>query len=116
MFQGYIKSQTKWKCALLLFSFVMSASSLAGKSAHHSPHGRRRPMHRRSAAKHIVLTNTKVQALSDPRRLALWQYFQACACPASRWANTFVQEADRHGLDWRLVASISMIESTGGKH
>ena len=54
--------------------------------------------------------------VSDPRRLAIRQYFQDCACPAARWANTFVQEADHYGLDWRLVASISMIESTGGKH
>jgi hypothetical protein len=63
----------------------------------------------------VVSTHSKGQALSDPRRLAIQQYFQDCACPAARWAHTFVQEADRQGLDWRLVASISMIESTGGK-
>jgi hypothetical protein len=79
--------------------------------AHRAHHG-----HRHSDVKSVVSTNSQGQRFSGTRRLALLQYFQACACPAARWANTFIQEADRQGLDWRLVAIISMIESTGGKH
>jgi hypothetical protein len=89
----------------------MSASARPGKPAHHTHHA-----YRRLDGKSVVSTHVKGQTFSDARRLAIQHYFQACACPAARWANIFVQEADRQGLDWRLVASISMVESTGGKH
>src|SRR5690349_7987174 len=52
----------------------------------------------------------------DYRQLALQKYFQNCGCPAAKWTGVFIREADRNQLDWRLVASIAMIESTGGKH
>ena len=92
----------------------MGASARPSKPAypvHRTPHA-----YRHSKGKSVVSTNSQGQTFSDTRRLAIQQYFQDCACPAARWAHTFVQEADRQGLDWRLVASISMIESTGGKH
>lgn len=112
------------KLALLLFLLALCGSSLFGKQTHrtrrHTRHLRKLTHHvRRHAGRKPTVSAqsaTLTPVFSDPRRLALWQYFQACNCPAARWTNSFVQEADLQGLDWRLLASISMIESTGGKH
>ena len=112
----------KMKLALLLLLLALCGSTLFGKGTRHTGkhtrHSRKQIHHarRHSRRKPAISAQAATPAFySDTRRLALLQYFQACACPAARWANTFVQEADRQGLDWRLVASISMIESTGGK-
>lgn len=112
------------KLALLLFLLALCGSNLFGKQPQHIKrhihklhkrvHRVRRHMLRKPTVS--VQATISVPGLSDSRHLALLQYFRACNCPAVRWANIFVQEADRQGLDWRLVASISMVESTGGKH
>jgi hypothetical protein len=109
------------KPVLLVLLVLMCGSALFGRQIRHSSkqtrHSRRHIHHvRRKTSKPFgVPTTLPEQTFSDTRRLALLQYFQGCACPAARWADTFVREADRQGLDWRLVASISMVESTGGK-
>ncbi len=36
--------------------------------------------------------------------------------PLAEYADEFVKAADHYGIDYRLVASISIIESNGGKH
>jgi hypothetical protein len=51
----------------------------------------------------------------DPRLERLESFFGDRNCPALVVAETFLQAADLHGLDWRLLPSISFIESTGGK-
>ena len=52
---------------------------------------------------------------TDPRLIRIRQYFIERDCPAHQFAEDFVLAADRHDLDWRLLPSLSMIESTGGK-
>jgi len=52
---------------------------------------------------------------TDPRLIRIRQYFLERDCPAHQYAEDFIMAADRHELDWRLLPSISMIESTGGK-
>lgn len=52
---------------------------------------------------------------TDPRLIRIRQYFIERDCPAHQYAEDFVLAADRHDLDWRLLPSLSMIESTGGK-
>lgn len=52
---------------------------------------------------------------TDPRLLRIKQYFIERDCPAHVYAEDFVVAADQHDLDWRLLPSLSMIESTGGK-
>jgi hypothetical protein len=52
---------------------------------------------------------------TDPRLIRIRQYFLERDCPAHQYAEDFIRAADRHELDWRLLPSISMIESTGGK-
>jgi hypothetical protein len=52
---------------------------------------------------------------SDPRLESLKRFFQKTACPAFRYASAFLEAADIYDLDWRLLPSISYVESTGGK-
>lgn len=52
---------------------------------------------------------------TDPRLIRIRQYFIERDCPAHQYAEDFLLAADRHNLDWRLLPSLSMIESTGGK-
>jgi len=50
----------------------------------------------------------------DPRILAMNKFLTDYHSPMAQYANVFVTEADRYGLDWRLVASISGVESAFG--
>ena len=52
---------------------------------------------------------------SDPRLESLKRFFQKTSCPAVKYVTAFVEAADRYDLDWRLLPSISYVESTGGK-
>jgi len=56
----------------------------------------------------------KTQA-ADPRLLRLQQFFAARDCPLGEVAADFLAAADHNALDWRLLPSISIIESSGGK-
>jgi hypothetical protein len=51
----------------------------------------------------------------DSRVVRLQQFLQARDCPVSKYAADFIRVADRYDLDWRLLPSISMVESSGGK-
>lgn len=51
----------------------------------------------------------------DPRLRLIWQYFADRDCPLRDSAAEFLIAADQNELDWRLLPSISMIESSGGK-
>ena len=57
----------------------------------------------------------EVTAQKDPRTARLREYFQQRDCPAVVYAKDFILAADRHNLDWRLLPSLSMVESSGGK-
>jgi hypothetical protein len=51
----------------------------------------------------------------DPRVLRLHQFFSRLHCPVRDLSEDFVHAADDNDLDWRLLPSISIIESSGGK-
>jgi len=51
----------------------------------------------------------------DPRTVRLKKFFSRLHCPVSYLADDFVHAADENQLDWRLLPSISVIESGGGK-
>jgi hypothetical protein len=51
----------------------------------------------------------------DPRFVRLKKFFESYDCPLSQFAADFVIAADENQLDWRLLPSISMQESSGGK-
>lgn len=52
---------------------------------------------------------------NDPRLARLQQYLAEKGRPIRSLAADFLTAADRYGLDWRLLPSISIIESSGGK-
>src|SRR6185295_5015450 len=51
----------------------------------------------------------------DPRLHALRKFFHQGLCPAEHLATVFLEAADAYELDWRLLPSLSFVESTGGK-
>jgi hypothetical protein len=55
------------------------------------------------------------QRPTDYRFELLKSFFRKAACPAEHYAQAFIDAADRYNLDWRLLPSLSFIESTGGK-
>lgn len=52
---------------------------------------------------------------ADPRLASLRQFFTRTECPAAEYAVDFLIVADEFALDWRLLPSLSFVESTGGK-
>jgi len=50
----------------------------------------------------------------DPRIMAMSSFLTDYHSPMAQYANVFITEADKYGLDWRLVASISGVESAFG--
>jgi type II secretory pathway component PulJ len=51
----------------------------------------------------------------DARLKTLQKFFEKGDCPAQKYSLVFLEAADTYDLDWRLLPSISFIESTGGK-
>ena len=52
---------------------------------------------------------------NDPRLESLNRFFQKGDCPAQDFSAEFLLVADQNNLDWRLLPSISMVESGGGR-
>jgi hypothetical protein len=51
----------------------------------------------------------------DPRLDILRKFFAGIGCPALQYAPAFLEASDSFSLDWRLLPSLSFLESTGGK-
>jgi hypothetical protein len=51
----------------------------------------------------------------DPRATQLKKFFARLHCPVTNLADDFIKAADENKLDWRLLPSISVVESGGGK-
>jgi hypothetical protein len=69
-----------------------------------------------AATVHAEQDVTKVGKRLDLREALLRRFFSANHCPAESYAQDFVKEADNFGLDWRLLPSLSFVESGGGKY
>ena len=52
---------------------------------------------------------------NDPRLAILNKFFHRLACPAEKYSAVFLEAADNYALDWRLLPSLSFVETTGGK-
>jgi hypothetical protein len=52
---------------------------------------------------------------TDPRYLVLKEFLTQRECPIARHSADFIIAADQNDLDWRLLPSISIVESGGGK-
>ncbi len=51
----------------------------------------------------------------DPRLQRLTRFLEAMRSPFSKLAPEFLAAADRHHLDWRLLPSISVVETGAGR-
>jgi hypothetical protein len=51
----------------------------------------------------------------DPRLAFLRTFFQRGNCPAAKLSPVFLDAADMYALDWRLLPSLSFVETSGGK-
>jgi hypothetical protein len=58
---------------------------------------------------------TKMRKKFDLREAILRKFFKDNHCPAENLAAVFIKEADDHGLDWRLLPSLSILETGGGR-
>lgn len=68
----------------------------------------------------VVTVDTKLPLpvsgyIADYRLALLQTFFGAADAPAKAFSHVFLSEADHHDLDWRLLPSISFVETTGGK-
>src|SRR3954451_3103930 len=63
----------------------------------------------------VVRQSSQVAPAPDPRTERLKTFFSSLHCPVSYLSAEFVRASDENGLDWRLLPSISVIESGGGK-
>lgn len=54
-------------------------------------------------------------AKPDARVIRLAKFFSTLHCPVVTLSEDFVRAADNNQLDWRLLPSISVVESGGGK-
>lgn len=70
----------------------------------------------KSSGSSAVLTREQGSPIPDTRVKILKKFLLSYNSPLATSANTFVAEADKNKLDWRLVASISGVESTFAHH
>lgn len=58
---------------------------------------------------------TKNEKKFDLRETILRTFLKTKHCPDQEYAELFVSEADAYGLDWRLLPSLALVESGGGR-
>src|SRR5258708_3847357 len=58
---------------------------------------------------------TRPDYRNDPRFHALRKFFHQGLCPAEHLSAIFLEAADAYALDWRLLPSLSFVETSGGK-
>jgi hypothetical protein len=67
------------------------------------------------AAKHVPAKEPEKPLKPDLRTIRLQKFFTKLHCPVLNLSEDFIHAADDNHLDWRLLPSISVIESGGGK-
>lgn len=67
------------------------------------------------AVQNAELPGAQAEYRNDPRLASLNRFFDEIDCPVKHLAAEFLRAADRHKLDWRLLPSISVVESGGGR-
>lgn len=63
-----------------------------------------------------ITEEEKKAEIRKQKALAIDDYFKSKKMPLAGMGMHMVLEAEKNGLDWRLIPAISVIESTGGKH
>lgn len=52
---------------------------------------------------------------ADDRLARIKEFFRRHNAPVAGLAEEFLKAADTHGLDWRLLPSLALVESAGGR-
>lgn len=65
------------------------------------------PQQESSVSGHVYAADARSKLIAD--------FFKTYNTPLVNFGNTFVQVSDKYQLDWRLLPSIAMQESNGGK-
>lgn len=79
-------------------------------------------LHLPSTAQAQIVNSTNTQVVEieakpvDRRAQILKDYLAKHKSPLENSAQDFIEAADKYSLDWKLVVSISGVESTFGKH
>jgi hypothetical protein len=68
-----------------------------------------------TAGAHSDQDVTKHRRKFDLRETILRKFLKDRHCPDQEFAEIFIAEADVHGLDWRLLPSLALVESGGGR-
>ncbi len=63
----------------------------------------------------LELPDAASQYRNDPRLASLKRFFREDDCPARALSAEFLHVAEQNNLDWRLLPSISFVESSGGR-
>lgn len=71
------------------------------------------PIYAQTKSASAALAYNQVEV--DYRVESLRAFLEKYSSPLSKYADTFVEEADGNGLDWRLLVAISGVESTFGQ-
>lgn len=58
---------------------------------------------------------TKNRKKFDLREAILRKFLRDKHCPVQEYTELFIAEADAHELDWRLLPSLALVESGGGR-
>jgi hypothetical protein len=103
-------SKMSYKLFILFYSFYMAFSSHAFALQAEAPLGT--PSFKEVPAGIIIIPEEKV---IDERAEKIRKYFNRYNLPLAEQAELFVVSADKYHIDWRLLAAIGFIESTGGK-
>lgn len=57
----------------------------------------------------------KTDLSAEDRAAKIDSYFESRSMPLAGFGKTFVEAADKYGIDWALLPAISVAESSGGK-
>lgn len=69
-----------------------------------------------ASAKLIADLQSMPEQVVDTRVAKLTAYLESYNSPMADHAETFIAEADKHNIDWRLVPAITGVESYYGQH
>jgi len=94
------------KASIMLMALLLLATSI---SPVHSSEQASEP------SAQLSLPKSKEVSTSDVRVVALQNVFKKYSSPLLPYSRLYVQYADIHGIDWKLLPAISGIESTFGR-
>jgi hypothetical protein len=100
---------------LYLLNSISTDTSNSADVSIVSPLGDITPYHVAASTSTSQVLGTQINS-ADARILLLEQFLREHNSPLTPYASTFVEEADRNNIDFRLVVAIAMCESNLGKH